>query len=415
MRTRVVALAGLGLILMLGAGYTVKNLCTTHDWNGFQYRSSCYNDIFSLHSFRGLDQEPIPYIHGSGELDDEIDEQGNQVERGDLEYPVGTGLVIAAVALATPNGVAFFKVTALVLALFGAISFGLLTGLADDPRRLFLFALAPTLGLYAFHNWDLLAVAAMCGALVLFSAGRDGAAGAVLGLGAAAKVFPGVLLPVMVFARYRSSRRISWPMIAWSAGAFAAVNLPFLLINAKGWFLPWDFQSTRFPNYETHWYMIYRHLGDGAGTGFWWDLYPRLTSLISLALFAAGVVWLIRSEMRREVFRPYVTAFGVMLLFLLTGKIYSPQFALWLLPFFVLVKVPLRAFVAFIITDAAAWAGVSYFFLAPEDSSRMDLLEIAVWVRYAVLAWILWMSRRADENVVPRLHRPAEMSGASSS
>lgn len=398
MRSRTIALAFVAGAVMLSAGFAVKNLCTTHAWDGFQYRSSCYNDIFSLYSFRGLDKEPIPYIHGSGELDDELNERGESVERGDLEYPAGTGLLIAAVALATSNGVAFFQATSIALTALAGIALASLSLIAADPRRLFLFALAPTLGLYAFHNWDLLAVAALCGALALFARRRDTWAGVALGLGAASKVFPGIVLPVLVIARYRETRKVPWSMIGGSAAVFVAVNLPFLLINAKGWFLPWDFQSTRFPNFETHWFMIYRHLGAGSGSGFWWDVYPRLTSILSLALFGIGAVLLLRAEARRERFRPYVAAFGLMLLFLLTGKIYSPQFALWLLPFFVMVRVPLRAFVAFVVTDAAAWAAVSYFFLDSDSAARMNLLELAVWVRYLVLAWILWLSRSADDN-----------------
>lgn len=407
--SRTVGLAFATTAIVLSFGFGLKNQCTGHVWDGFQYRSSCYNDIFGLYTFRGLHEEPIPYIHGSGELDDDVDENGNRTERGDLEYPVGTGLLIAAVALATSNGVTFFHLTSLILAMCAGASMGALAWLAADKRRLFYLALAPTLALYAFHNWDLFAVAAMVGALALFARGSDRWAGAAMGFGAASKVFPGILLPVFVIARYRQTRKIPWAMVGISAAVFIAMNLPFALINAKGWFMPWDFQSTRFPNFETHWYMLYRHFGlDGTASSFWWTIFPKGTSLASLGLFAISGAWLLRAETRRETFRPYTAAFGLMLLFLLTGKVYSPQFNLWLLPFFVLVRMQLRTFIVFSITDAAVWIAVSYFFLNGNDPSRMDLLEVTVWVRYVALAWILWKSRSAEDNVaVPEPPTPA--------
>jgi hypothetical protein len=112
--------------------------------------------------------------------------------------------------------------------------------------------------------------------------------------------------------------------------------------------------------------------------------------------------------------RPYALAFGAMLIFLLTAKVYSPQFALWLLPFFALVRIPWYGFAAFIVTDAAVWFSISAWFLsqplvsAGDPDLRFLLLEIAVWTRYAALLFLLWLSRRADENVIaPDARAPA--------
>lgn len=400
MTSRTVAIAFAALALTLGVGFAGKNLCTTHAWDGYQYRTLCYNDILSLYSARSLADEPIPYIHGNGELDDELDANGNQIEVGDLEYPAGTGLLISAAALQVDDGVAFFRVTSVFLAMLGIAAFAALARTVAEPRRLLFFALGSPLALYAFHNWDLLAVTLMCGGLMLFARGRDTAAGALIGLGAAAKLFPGIVLPAMIIARYRRDGRVDLRMPLASAAAFVVVNLPFLLINPAGWLMPWKFQSTRFPNFETHWYMLYRHLGRMFGD-FWFGTYPRLTGVVSTLLFAGAAIVLLRAELRRTAVRPYATAFGLMLLFLLTGKVYSPQFALWLLPFFALVRMPVRAFIAFAVTDLGAWAAVAWFLSRPDHDPRMIVLEIAVFVRYAVLAWLLLLTRTAEENVAP--------------
>ena len=86
----------------------------------------------------------------------------------------------------------FFYVNALLLTVFAvgtAVGLWMLAG-----RRALWFALAPTLLIYGTINWDLFAVMLMVLALVAFAERRDGWAGALLGLGAAAKFFPALLL-----------------------------------------------------------------------------------------------------------------------------------------------------------------------------------------------------------------------------
>lgn len=385
------------MTLALFGGLVLKDRCTTHQWDGYQYRTSCYNDIYALYFFRGLQDRVFPYIHGDGVMDTGGD--------GDLEYPVVTGLFVGAVAQVVKGGQDFFRANAAGLAAAGLAAAGLLAAMARDRRRVLFFALAPSVVLYAFHNWDLLAVAAMVGGLFAFRARADRTTGALLGLGAAAKVFPGLILPALALARWREKGRAPIGMVAWAAGIFLATNLPIFLLNPTGWGFVWKFQGSRFPNFETSWYFIYRHLSELFGGSFWWETYPRATSLLSGLLFAAGAVLLLRSESKRGHRRPYATAFGLLLIFLLSAKVYSPQFSLWLLPFFVLLRLPWYSFAAFAVTDAAVWVGISAYFLAAPPLSagdpalRLTLTEIAVWVRYAVLAWLLWLSRRVEEDV----------------
>src|SRR5260221_9073927 len=282
----VVSLAACAIALIVS--YNLKDLCTRHEWNGYQYRTLCYNDVFALYTFRGLDVRPFPYIHGDGIFDNEHRADGSTVEQGDLEYPALTGVLIGVVAEVTHNGVAFFRVTVVVLAVFALLSFVLLWRLARTRWRLFFFALAPSLVLYAFHNWDLFAVFLMCAGLLAFHRRADGSTGVWLGLGAAAKVFPGLILPALMLARRRETGKIPRRMILGAAVSFLAVNVPFAIINRTGWWAPWKFQSNRFPNFETSWYNIYRHLATHFGH-FWNNTYPGLTSYASAGHFVAGI------------------------------------------------------------------------------------------------------------------------------
>lgn len=394
--------------LSLAVGFWVKDRCTTHVWDGYQYRTSCYNDILALYSFRGLEQGRFPYVEGDGNDDPPPGERFDL--DGDLEYPVGTGLFVGAIASIVQGGQAFFRANAAGLAIAGLVTVALLARMVDDRRRVLYVALGSPLMLYAFHNWDLLAVMLMVAGLLAYHRRADAAAGGLLGLGAATKLFPGAVVPGLLLTRLREQRpAASLRLLLAAAGGFLLLNLPILAINPPGWLFPWRFQSTRFPNFETSWYMIFRHASGGAASAdsFWWRIYPELTGYLSGALFLIGLGLLLRAEQRRESMRPYALAFGAMLIFLLTAKVYSPQFALWLLPFFALVRIRWYGYVAFVLTDAAVWAAVSAWFLTqPPISSgdpafRFALLEAAVWARYAVLLWLLRLSRTADDNVVP--------------
>ena len=409
----VLALAACGVALIIG--YNAKDLCTRHQWDGYQYRTLCYNDIFSLYTFRGLHYEPFPYLHGDGVFDNEVRPDGSNGEIGDLEYPALTGVLIGVVAEVTHDGVAFFHVTAVVLAVLALISVAIVWPMLRDTRRIFYFALAPSLVLYTFHNWDLLAVLLLCIGLWSFHHRADGWAGTALGLGAAAKVFPGLIVPALVLARRRETGKVSGRMIGTAIGGFVIVNVPFLVIDRAGWWAPWKFQSTRFPNFETSWYNIYRHLASHFGN-FWSKTYPGLTSDLSAALFVGGALLLLWAESRRARFRPYATSFGILLIWLLAAKVYSPQYALWLLPFFALVEIPWWGFAAFTITDAAVWITVSWFFLsfkppgAGNDATLAWYLEAMVYARYAVLLLLLWQSRRANENLLDEAVPQPELS-----
>jgi hypothetical protein len=359
-------------------------------YNGIQYSRSCYSDIYVLWFFRGLDKEPVPYVHGDGVFDNEITQDGKRREVGDLEYPQGTGILVALAASVSRDAVTFFVWTALLLGASGVVSALLLAGLALDRRRILYFAAAPSLILYAFHNWDLAAVALMCGAFFLWRKRWPEAASGLAGIGAATKVFPGLLVPVFVAARWREDRRMAVRIMLAGIAGFAVVNVPFIVKNFDGWWGPWKFQSQRFANYDSTWFMVWRHLH----TDF--DHYRVFSSYASVLLLAAGVGVLVMKEYVRGPVRPYLLSYQLVLWFLLTGKVFSPQYALWVLPFFVILSIPWQAFAAFAVAEAAVWFAIASYLLVPTEF-RLSLTEAAVWARFATLAAMLWQSFRARE------------------
>ena len=108
------------------------------------------------------------------------------------------------------------------------------------------FALAPTLLIYGFMNWDLLAVAFATGALVAFARRRDGLAGVLLGLGAAAKFYPAMLAIPLIAQRLHDREPDSAIRIGWAtAGTWLLVNLPFAVASPSSWSTFFRFNSTR--------------------------------------------------------------------------------------------------------------------------------------------------------------------------
>ena len=61
-------------------------------------------------------------------------------------------------------------------------------------------------------------------------------------------------------------------------------------------------------------------------------------------------------------FPRWTLGFPLLVLFLLTNKVYSPQYGLWLLPWFALALPGLRRFVAFEIADVAVFVTRFWFF-----------------------------------------------------
>ena len=384
-------------VLGLTAAYAIKAPCLDREWDGVQFRRLCYNDAQPLYFSRGLSDGRFPYIHST---------VASREARQDLEYPAGTGLYLGAIAslTSTPNG--FFNLNAAGLAAMGLAAAAALAAMARVPRRVLLFSVGPAVVLYAFHNWDLLAVGLTSLAMFAYARRRDAWTGLLLGLGAATKLYPALLLPAFALGAGRRSGAVPWTMAVSFLASVAALNLPLMILNFAGWAYPWEFQAARPANYETVWYMVYRH-APGA-----WFREPGFLNTVSASSFAVGALALIAFAMRRDRLRPFALGFGIVTVFLLTAKVFSPQYALWLLPFFALLQLPWWSYVAWAVTDAAVWFATASFFLVvqlhdlnrePEwraiADGRLDVLEIAVWARYAVLVVLLILSTRVEELV----------------
>ena len=82
----------------------------------------------------------------------------------------------------------------------------------------------------------------------------------------------------------------------------------------------------------------------------------------------------------------------LLICFLLTNKVYSPQYSLWLLPWFALTMPRLRRFVAFEVADIAVFVTRFWFFGAYTGTMSVPRewwFEWALAIRAGVLVWCL--------------------------
>jgi uncharacterized membrane protein len=376
-----------------------------------QYRRLCYSDLVPLLGTEQLAGGRLPFL-------DPCVKNGGNCD----EYPVLTMYLMRAAGWVAPpsaDGVlragdysSFYLVNAFMLGVFAAATAYALWRLAG--RRALWFALAPTLLIYGTVNWDLFAVMLTTLALLAYAVRQDEWSGGLLGLGAAAKFYPAFLVVPLFLQGLRDrqpdrSVRVLW----WSAGAWLAVNLPFAIVATTAWWEFFRFNASRAADFDSLWYIACDH-------GFA-CMSVRTIGFLSAA-GAIGVVALVwwRKARRDPNFAPWTLGLPILLAFLLANKVYSPQYGLWLLPWFALLGTNFRLFVAFEVTEVLVFATRFRFFggLADQPWGWPEAwFQWAVLLRAAILILLLldWVRREAPPLavVMGRLRSEAAAPGAS--
>lgn len=333
---RVIVLVTLG---MYALGMVQKLPCFEGSWfsgQTAQYVRACYSDIPHLYNGRGFADGFLPY------LDRIPDRISGGMEY--LEYPVLTGAFMQFAAELTIGGdnlrqdeQIYWLVNAGLLMVCAAILVVCVTRThRNRPWDGMLVALAPALALTATINWDLLAVAMTAAGMLLWSRSRPFAAGVLLGLATAAKLYPALLLGPLLVLCWRAWR---WRAFGYAAGgtalAWACVNVPVMLFAFDGWAKFYSFSQERPVDFGSLWLIIQQRTGhpfDEANT----------YAMILMALGCAGIAALALCAPRRP--RLAQLAFLVVALFVLTNKVYSPQYVLWLIPLAALARPKWRDF-----------------------------------------------------------------------
>jgi len=369
----------------------------------------CYSDIGKLFRTEHLAHGRRPYLDACPP-----DPSRPTVEPVCDEYPILTMYTMWLTARAATGAGSFLLWNAALLSIAAAVVALCLHVVSRE--RAYWFALAPTLLLYAFMNWDLIAVAFATAATLAFLRDRDRVSGTLLGLGAAAKLYPILLAIAFAAKRIRQGdRRGAARVVVWAGGVWLLVNLPFALTGSEGWSRFFRLSADRPPDLDSLWFIGCRW----AAGGFPCLRDPfevvsplQLIDAMSGAVLVgtAALVWWLRAR-RNPNFPVWTFGLPLLILFLLTSKVYSPQFSLWLLPWFALAlpglkRIPaLGLFAAFEATDVFVFVTrFTWFGIGGPDQW---VFELAVVLRALVLvvclvAWVLGPSPSlAGEPEVP--------------
>jgi uncharacterized membrane protein len=429
-------LASFGLIVVLVLcgitlvfGFLNKDRCTGpvfDDWGRSQpdfekrrYEEICYSDIQTLWIGRDIDRHVFPYVHGK------LADDGQPVG-GVVEYPVLTGLFIWASAIFADTDADFLLFSALLLAPFGLATAWLLGRLSG--WRSLLWAIGPPLVMYAFLNWELPVVLCATAAFYVMHRGwgtlgvnrplltRATVAAVFLGLGFAFKLYPAIfVLPLMLYVLTggrggsESSGR-DWKgalrVAGVALGTAVIANVPFMLAGFEGWLASFEFQLQRKADITTNsiWFWGSRPDSDPDNVPVQ-ELISLLSPLLMSVSFvvACAVGWL---RYKREGTYPWIPVSAAMLCgFLLLHKVHSPQYVLWLIPMFVLLKVRWGWIVAYYVADLAMGIGIFRWYYQVFYGQHSNVFEgfaaqavmVGVWGRAVLLVGLFFAFLSAKE------------------
>ncbi|MEV0260510.1 glycosyltransferase 87 family protein [Streptomyces sp. NPDC050617] len=360
---RIITLVAIG---MFALGMVQKLPCYDSGWfygATSQYTHACYSDIPHLFNGRGFDMGVVPYF----------DRVPDAVSGGMpyLEYPVLTGLFMEVASWLTPGGGTtqhreqlYWLVNAGMLMVCAAV---VVICVARTHRRrpwdALLVALSPALALTATVNWDLFAAALLAAAMLKWSRGRSLAAGVLIGLATAAKLYPLLVLGPLFILCWRAGRwRDFGRAAAGAVVAWLVVNLPVMLTHdasgfhiREGWAQFYTFSQDRPVDFGSIWLLISQRTGDTLENA---NTYGTLLMVIGcLAIGALGLYAPRRPRLAQ-------LAFLVVALFVVTNKVYSPQYVLWLIPLAALARPKWRDFLIWqgceVLYFVAIWMYLAY-------------------------------------------------------
>ncbi|NUT70614.1 glycosyltransferase family 87 protein [Pseudarthrobacter sp. C4D7] len=366
-------------------GILLKGYCRATGWETpTQFYATCYSDFPELFRNRGMAAGLFPLL-GSG---------------SQFEYPVLIGLIAGVTAWLVPGGeanaraLAYFDINAVLL---GAVAMVTVVVTARMPGRrpwdAAMVAVAPGIVLAGTTNWDLWAACLLALGMYFFARQRLVPAGVLIGLATATKLYPLLVLGAILLLAVRSGR---WRPLLITAGSAAAtwvlVNVPFAVANPAGWAYFFQFSADRGAGYSSAWFA-YNLVADRLGQAGLGAEGVSVLSAGSFVLACAGITAIALTARRRP--RLAQLAFLVVAAFILTSKVYSPQYVVWLIPLLALARPQWRDFLVWQGIEALHWAAI-WLYLgqvtssgSPQHNLDMPYYVLAVAAHMAAVGYLM--------------------------
>jgi hypothetical protein len=356
---------------------------------------------------------------------------GNQIAHGKvpyrdfpLEYPPGALPMFALPGLAAPGHgqdvkPGFRRTFETLMWMCGAVALLAmaltLRALRASPWVPLLFAaLAPlALGSVILSRFDLWPAVLVAGATAALVTGRFRTGHALLGIGAAAKFYPGVLLPLAVaYTWKRRGRKEALVCLGLTVGMFALIFLPFVVLAPGGVWHSVSVQLGRPLQVESLGAAVLLVAHHVFGFGLAGETSHGSQNVAGAAADALGIastvvqiavlVWIWVSFARGPATgSAFVRASAAAVCaFVAFGKVLSPQFLIWLIPVVPLVRgrrglwACALLLVALVLTQI--WFPFRYFRLALDFETGLSWVLLARDLVLVALALLLATSLRRD-------------------
>ena len=357
---------------------------------------------------------------------------GDAIERGSVpyrdfrpEYPPGALAVFAIPSLVTTGKVAYARAFGLEMALLGALGVALTVFALDRlevtraglAAGVVLAAATPLLlGPLVLTRFDFFPAALVAASLAALIAGRDRLGASALGAAIAVKLYPAVLLPVLVtWVWRRRGRREAVVVLGICLSIVALIFLPFVVLapDGVGWSL-WR-QLGRPLQIESVGAAVLLALHHAAGLEIHWKSSHGSQNLVgtpaTVAIVLSSVtqavvlvwIWVRFGRIRDPHSIDLVTASAAALVaFVALGKVLSPQFLVWLIVPVALWRGRRRwAAIASLVVACVltrAWFPYRYWDLVFSfDPLASWLVVVRDLVLVALLAVLLWELRPGRE------------------
>ncbi len=304
-----------------GGAVVLKGDCVGAHTDNWRSRL-CYNDVQPLYYHRGIDHGVFPYVHATL-----VHGRG---AHGFNEYPVMTGVVMWATGRVVWSGSSYLVATMILLAACAGLTAWLLWRMVG--LRAVSWSASPILLIYAFHNWDLLAVTASVVGIFCWRRGQPALAAFAFAVGGAFKLYPALFIIPLVcdqLVHHRPRRAAGVGLVGY--GGLAMINLPFIVVNAAGWWATYRFHSDRGPSTNgTVWSVLDNPLSTSAA---------NRAGALALAVALVGITLGLLAARSQDAYPVIEWCAAATAAFIVLNKANSPQYILWILPFLALLRV----------------------------------------------------------------------------
>ncbi len=195
--------------------------------------------------------------------------------------------------------------------------------------------------------------------MLMWSRSRALAFGILLGLATAAKLYPAFLLGPLLLLCWRAGKwREFFQALGGAVGAWLAVNLPVMITHdttgfhiREGWAKFYTFSKERGVDFGSFWLIWAQNSSHPPTIDF-----VNTAASVLVVLCFLGIGALTFTAPRRPRFAQL--AFLMVAAFVLTNKVYSPQYVLWLVPLAVLARPKWRDFIIWQACEVAYFLGI---------------------------------------------------------